>query len=86
MGLKTMTYPCVCCGFLTRTEPSNGDYDICPICFWKDDPIQNDQPDADGGANSITLHQARLNFKKFGASEQRFIKNVRAPDKTEYPI
>ncbi|MDI2112134.1 CPCC family cysteine-rich protein [Commensalibacter nepenthis] len=61
-----MTYPCACCSFLTRAEPSNGNYDICSVCFWEDDPIQNDQADADSGSNRITLHQARLNFKELG--------------------
>ncbi|WEI17875.1 CPCC family cysteine-rich protein [Acinetobacter proteolyticus] len=28
-----MLYPCLCCGYLTRDEPSNGDYDICSVCF-----------------------------------------------------
>lgn len=23
-------------------KKSNGSYDICPVCFWEDDPIQLD--------------------------------------------
>ena len=83
--MKEHTYPCVCCSFLTRFEPSNGDYDICPVCFWEDDPVQNDSPNIKGGANKVSLNQARINFKRYGAMEQRFVKNVRAPYESEYP-
>lgn len=79
-------YPCACCGFLTRFEPSEGDYLICSVCFWEDDSVQNDNPELGGGANSVSLHQARINFKECGAIEQRFIKNVRAPYESEYPF
>ena len=33
-------YKCPCCGFYTFDEKLNGNYDICPVCFWEDDPIQ----------------------------------------------
>ncbi len=46
-----------------------GEYDICPICFWEDDPFQSEDPDLDGMANSISLNQAKENYKKFGAAE-----------------
>ena len=35
-------YKCPCCGFYTFDEKPNGNYDICPVCFWEDDPIQLD--------------------------------------------
>ncbi len=34
-------------------------YEICPICGWEDDPYQRDFPDEDGGANKMSLNQAR---------------------------
>ena len=83
--MKATKYPCACCGFLTRLELSNRCYDICPVCFWEDDPVQNDDPEFSGGANIPSLNQARMNFKKYGAMEQRFVKNVRAPYMSEYP-
>ena len=78
-------YPCVCCGFLTRETPSDGDYDICQICFWEDDPFQNENINAVFGANAVSLAQAKINFKKYGAMEERFVKNVRPPSKNEIP-
>ncbi|MCU4638795.1 CPCC family cysteine-rich protein [Acinetobacter courvalinii] len=80
-----MLYPCLCCGYLTRDEPSNGYYDICPVCFWEDDPMQAEDYDWCGGANVPSLNQARKNFKKYDAMETRFIKNVRKPRDEEIP-
>lgn len=66
---------CACCGNPTLDEDSI--FDICPVCFWQDDEVQNSDPDYAGGANQISLNQAKLNFQKFGACEQRFIKQVK---------
>lgn len=60
-----------------------GDYDICPICFWEDDPVQSENPDYRGGANKISLHEAQKNYKEFGACEKRFLKNVKRPSKND---
>ncbi|HEY0076783.1 MAG TPA: CPCC family cysteine-rich protein [Abditibacteriaceae bacterium] len=72
-------YHCPCCGYKTLSE--RGSYSICKVCFWEDDG-QDDQ-DADvvrGGPNgALSLTQARINFREFGACEKRFIKNVRKP-------
>lgn len=81
-----MRYPCPCCGFLTYTKAPCGEYDICQVCFWEDDPIQKEYPDEDGGANKVSLNQARINFRKFGACEEECIPFVRPPRQEEYPI
>ncbi|WP_296283333.1 CPCC family cysteine-rich protein [uncultured Acinetobacter sp.] len=76
-----MDYACACCNQLTRDEPqSNGDYIICHVCFWEDDPIQNTDAYYCGGANVVSLNEAKENYRKFGASEERFIKYVRKPN------
>ena len=62
-------YTCPCCGYKTRGEEQYGSYDICPICFWEDDPFQVENPDTDIGANPISLRQAQRNFKEFGACD-----------------
>jgi|GEM_PF-716940 len=70
---------CLCCGYKTIDDGS--EYDICPICFWEDDPMAYDNPDAIGGANgSTSLREAQRNFAEFGACERQFIKSVRAPN------
>jgi hypothetical protein len=72
-------YACLCCGFKTLDEPSPGTFDICPVCFWEDDYVQSENPNCTGGANRVSLTQARKNFAKFGVSELKFRENVRKP-------
>ena len=76
-------YKCPCCGFYTFDKKPMGNYDICPVCFWEDDPFQSQNPDEEEGSNHVSLNQARENFKKFGACEHDMIKNVRPPQKDE---
>ncbi len=78
-------YPCPCCGFLTLSEDTHETFEICPVCNWEDDDVQFNNPDFRGGANQESLNEARENFKKFGASAQKFIKQVRAPLPDEIP-
>jgi rubredoxin len=80
-----MRYPCPVCGFLTFTEEPPGTYDICPVCFWEDDPVQAQDPDFEGGANSVSMNVAKRNFRSFGACEQRFTSQVRDPTQVEIP-
>ena len=75
-------YYCPCCGYDTLKEEPPGTYDICPICFWEDDPIQFNDHDYEGGANQVSLRQAQINFEQFGACEEDMIKNVFNPDKS----
>ncbi|MCB9261331.1 MAG: hypothetical protein H6607_02990 [Flavobacteriales bacterium] len=70
-------FACPCCGHKTFTEKPNGTYDICPVCFWEDDPIQLDDPYYEGGANTISLRQAQKNFIEFGACDEEMKRNVR---------
>ena len=74
-----MKYKCPCCGFYTYDTPPNGTYDICSVCFWEDDPIQLEQEDYSGGANKVSLKQARENYRRFGACEARLLPYVREP-------
>jgi hypothetical protein len=50
-------YLCPCCG--SESLGSLREYEICPVCDWEDDPVQFDNPDLIGGANSMSLNQAR---------------------------
>ena len=60
-------FACPCCGYKTFDEKPNGTFEICVVCFWEDDNIQNENPNYSGGANKISLKQAQKNFLDFGA-------------------
>lgn len=53
-------YPCPCCRELTL--PDQGEFDICTVCFWEDDPLQAQDPDDDLGANTLSLNDYRIQF------------------------
>jgi hypothetical protein len=48
---------CMCCGFPTLPEDSI--FEICPLCGWQDDGVQNDDPNFNGGANKLSLNEYR---------------------------
>ena len=60
---------CRCCGNRTLSEPPGGNYEICPVCYWEDDAVQAEDPSYEGGANAVSLNQARANYASFGASD-----------------
>jgi hypothetical protein len=76
-------YACPCCGFLTL-DARGGD-DICPVCFWEDDGQDNhDADEVRGGPNSaLSLSEARENYRRLGASDERHLPSVRPPRPTE---
>lgn len=39
-------------------------YEICPICGWEDDLIQRKDPEFRGGANKMSLNEARKAFNE----------------------
>ena len=53
---------CPCCG--RDSLPANSAFEICPVCGWQDDDVQNDDPDFEGGANNMSLNQAREAFRQ----------------------
>ena len=76
-------YRCPCCEL--KTLPERGGFEICPVCFWEDDGQDNHDADVvRGGPNySLSLTQARRNFRQFGACEKKHIVNVRPPSSEE---
>ncbi len=66
-GTKRKLLPCPCCG--QRTLSERGAYEICRRCAWEDDPTQSDDPDYRGGANEMSLNEARAAWKKKGAEK-----------------
>lgn len=76
---------CPCCQFLTLPEPSPGSWEICPVCFWQDDPVGFAHPHRPHGPNPMSLQQARSNYAAFGACEERMLRYVRPPLRHERP-
>lgn len=75
--------PCPCCGHWTLDR--EGRWDICEICHWEDDPLQYDSPELEGGANAVSLLQARMNYDEFGACDEVSRDAMRAPLPQECP-
>ena len=80
---QTGNYPCACCSHYTIEVP--GHSEICPVCFWQDDQHQAEQPDEACGPNTVSLHQAQLNYRLLGAMEAPFLGYVRPPLPAELP-
>jgi hypothetical protein len=74
---------CPCCG--CRTLEERGRFDICPVCFWESDPVQEDRSDSPVGTNPVSLDEARRNYVEFGACERAMLPHVRPPLESETP-
>jgi cysteine-rich CPCC protein len=57
-----MRYQRPCCGYFAIELPP-GHWDICPVSFWQDDAVQNEDPCCAGGANHPSLEEARRNYQ-----------------------
>jgi Cysteine-rich CPCC len=79
---KNIKYTCVCCGYKTMYRQDHL-WDICPVCFWQSDPVQNTDYDYKGGANRVSLREAQQNFIAFGACEESSKPFVRGPNNDE---
>lgn len=77
-----MKIKCPCCGFYTLNE-KEPKYDICPVCFWENDPFQTKNPN-ETGANNVNLTEGRDNYHRFGACEVRLMTKTRAPKSDEF--
>ena len=56
-------YTCSCCGNNTLTEQPPGTYEICPLVNWEDDEVQYNDPAYAGGANRLSLEEARRQYR-----------------------
>lgn len=55
-------WPCPCCD--ARELSTLGVYEICGVCGWEDDPVQARDVHYEGGANQVSLQQARERWTK----------------------
>jgi hypothetical protein len=79
---KLKKYQCPCCGYYTL-ESKTHNYEICPVCYWEDDPHQYKDPEFHGGANHMSLNDARENYKKLEVCDEKMKSYVRQPKKDE---
>ena len=59
---RTKKFACPCCGRKRLESPGN--YEICDVCGWEDDPAQTQDPAFAGGANELSLQEARAKWRK----------------------
>ena len=62
-----------------------GDWDICPVCGWISDPVQEAMHDDPTGANGVSLNEARKNFESIGAITQEKLAELDPEEKKKYP-
>lgn len=60
--MKHSNTHCACCEIFDHEEEIGNTFLICPICDWEDDGVQLNNPDYEGGANTLSLNQAREMF------------------------
>jgi len=53
---------CPCCGKGIVEE--GHEFDICSVCGWEDDNYQFAHPDYRGGANAMSLNEARQAWRE----------------------
>lgn len=63
-----MAYPCACCESLTLPGPPGTTDEICSVCKWQDDFVDN-QDTGVLGPNHVRLSVARENYARFGTSD-----------------
>jgi hypothetical protein len=76
-------FHCPCCGYPTLDEEPPGTHVICAVCFWEDDRVQFDDPTFRGGANKVSLNDARASFEAYGACDDAGRAHVRPPTDDE---
>jgi uncharacterized Zn finger protein (UPF0148 family) len=60
--MKKTLNTCPCCK--NPVFEDIGEFEICPVCQWQDDPFQREDPEDDIGANSLSLNQYREKWQK----------------------
>lgn len=80
-----MRIKCPCCGYFTIDNDLEIIVDICQVCHWQYDCVGHEKPNMSIGPNHVSLNEAIRNYKKYGASDIRFIPYVRKPLIEELP-
>lgn len=81
---------CPCCGYYTLPKgyPDNLNNHgfICPVCFWEIDTFISSEEEKSNSNHGLTLAEARINYKTFGAVQKRLMKYCRKPNDNEIPV
>lgn len=72
-------FACPCCGYKTITDTFN----ICRICTWQHDPVQERNPDSRIGANAVPLREAQSNFQRYGVNNPEEAPLAMRPTETD---
>lgn len=80
MNTTKTLFACPCCDYLTL--PERGMYEICEVCFWEDDGVQN--PEDYSMPNHMFLVQGQDHFLKLGACDERAVSFVKKEAKLRY--
>lgn len=56
--MESNKYMCPCCNSSEFSDKYS--YEICNICGWQNDPVQNKDPDFSGGANERSLNECKF--------------------------
>ena len=70
-------YNCPCCNEQTFEFKPGGTFYICPNCFFEDDDWSYFHPSKASKYNDVSLNKARINYKKYGACEKKYIDFIR---------
>lgn len=69
--IKKAKYICQCCGYKTLSEKDK--HEICPVCFWEDDVLDDKSM---SGANEVNIIDAKQNYITYGACSKEMKKYV----------
>lgn len=62
-------HKCVCCGEGTINDA----HDICLVCGWEDDEVQNEEADFAGGANRESLNMHKKIFEEMRNQKKDYL-------------
>lgn len=71
ISMEFNTYPhiCACC----KEGMVEDIHDICLVCGWEDDEVQNDNEEFSGGANKDSLSEHRVKFQELRKQKKNYM-------------
>ena len=67
--MKKKNIKCPVCG--KYNFESENDFDICTVCGWENDGVQYDDHNFAGGANDLSVNEARIEYFLLNAPNTR---------------